>query len=456
MATLTVSGISSGIDYESLIQQLLEVERIPVNRLERQKTEYEQKSAAYTDLSNKLEALESAADALRLSTSFGGKETTVSDETIFTTNVSSSATTGNYSMTVNQLALAHKLKAGVGLASTDTAVAAGSGQFTFKVGDTGTEYTVDLEAGMTLEELKNAINDLDGGIHAVIINDGTDTDPYQLILSSDDTGADNKIIVTQDGTNLGLPVNDTDLTSGLHLQAPQDAEIVMDGLTVYRSSNTVTDLAPGVSMFLHKADPATAVTLQVSEDLEAVREGVQALVDSYNDVINFIHSRNEYDTEDNKADPLFAEGTVRSIERRMSQIVSTGVTGLPSDMRALSQIGISTEREGTLSLNVGKLQDALDENLEGVTNLFVKGETTQGIAEQFYQLAFGATRSEDGDLAIRMDGLQDRVRELNAKIEVQESALERMEERLRARFATLENLILSVQSTNLSALYNSY
>ena len=111
----------------------------------------------------------------------------------------------------------------------------------------------------------------------------------------------------------------------------------------------------------------------------------------------------------------------------MSQIVSTGVTGLPSDMKALSQIGISTEREGTLSLDVGKLQDALDENLEGVTNLFVKGETTEGIAEQFYQFAFGATRSGDGDLAIRVDGLQDRVRKLNAKIEVQEAALERME-----------------------------
>ncbi len=453
MATLTVSGLSTGIDYDNLIQQLLEVERIPVQRLERQKTTFEQKGAAYTDLSNKLEALESAADALRLSTSFGGKETTVSDETVFTTNVSSSATTGNYSMTVNQLALAHKLKAGVGLASADAIVASGSGQFTFKVGDAGTEYTVDLEAGMTLEDFKNAINDLDGGIHAVMINDGTDTNPYQLILSSDQTGADNKIIVTQDGTNLGLPVNDTDLTSDLHLQAPQDAEIVMDGLTVYRSSNTVTDLAPGVSLFLHKAAPATAVTLQVSEDREAVQESVQALVDSYNDVINFIHSRNEYDTEDNEADPLFGEGTVRSIERRMSRIVSTGVTGLPSDMRALSQIGVSTERDGTIKLNVGKLQDALDENLEGVTNLFVKGGTTEGIAQQFYQLAFGATRSGDGDLAIRMDGLQDRIRELNSKIELEEASLERQEDRLRVRFANLENLIASLQSTNLSGLY---
>lgn len=453
MATLTVSGIASGIDYESLIQQLLEVDRVPVHRLERKKTAYEQKSAAYTDLSNKLEALESAADALRASAGFGGKEAAVSDEKIFTANVSSAAATGNYSITVNRLALAHKLKGASGLASADAAVAAGSGQFTFKLGDDGTEQTVDIDAGMTLQEFKNAINDLDAGIHAVIINDGTDTDPYQLILSSDETGADNKIIVTRDDTNLGLPVNDTDLTSAQHLQAPQDAEIVMDGLTVYRSGNTVTDLVPGASLFLQKADPTETVTLQVSEDREAVRESIEELVKSYNDVIQFINSRSNYDTEKNKADPLFGEGTVRSIERGMGRIVSTGVGGLPSDMKALSQIGITTERDGTLSLDEGKLQDALDENLEGVTNLFVNGESSEGVAEQLYQLANTATRSGDGYLAVRMDGLQDRVRAIDSKIELQEAMLDRMEERLRARFAALENLIGSIQSTNLSALY---
>jgi flagellar hook-associated protein 2 len=122
-------------------------------------------------------------------------------------------------------------------------------------------------------------------------------------------------------------------------------------------------------------------------------------------------------------------------------------------MRALSQIGVSTNRDGTLSLDLGELQDALDEDLEGVTNLFVKADATEGVAEQFYQLANSATRSGDGDLAIRMDGLQDRVRELNEKIDEEEAALERLEERLRARFAALESLIASVQSTDLSALY---
>jgi flagellar hook-associated protein 2 len=452
MSTLTVSGLSSGIDYDSLIQQLLEVERIPVNRLENKKTTYEQKNAAFTDLSSKLEDLESAADALRLSTSFGGKETTVSDDTIVTASASTSASTGNYSMTVNQLALAHKLKAGVGLSATDATVASGSGQFTFKIGESGTEVSVDVDATTTLEAFKNAINDLDAGVQAIIINDGTDTDPYQLILSSEDTGADNKIIITQDGTNLGFPVNDTGLTSDLHLQDPQDAEIILDGLTVYRSSNQVTDLIPGASLSLHKADPATTVTLQISEDREVIRGSIEELINSYNEVINFINARSNYDSEENEADPLYAEGTVRSIERRLSRIVSIGIDGLPADMKALSQIGVSTERDGTLKLDTGKLQDALDENLEGVTNLFVKGDTTEGVAEAFYQLTHSATRSGDGDIAVRTDGINDRISELNDKIEEQEAALDRLEERLRARFAALDTLISSIQSQDLSIL----
>ena len=452
MATLTVSGLSTGIDYESLIQQLLEVERIPVNRLESKKSIYEQKNAAYTDLANKLEDLESAADALRLATGFGGKETTVSDETIVTASASTSASTGNYSVTVTQIALAHKLKAGVGLSGTDATVASGSGSFTFKVGENGTEYSVDVDATTTLEAFKNAINDLDAGVRAVVINDGTDTDPYQLVLSSVETGADNKILITQDGTNLGLPVNDTDLTSDLHLQDPQDAEINLDGLTVYRSSNQIADLIPGVSLSLHKADPATALTLQVAEDRESIRESIETLINSYNDVIGFINSRSNYDPENNKADPLYAEGTVRSIERRLSRIVSNGIDGLPADMKALSQIGVSTNRDGTLTLNMGQLQDALDEDLEGVTNLFVKGDTTQGVAEQFYQLAQAATKSGDGDIAVRKDGLSDRIRDLGDKIEEQDAALGRLEERLRVRFAALDSLIASLQSQDLSIL----
>ncbi len=455
MATLTVSGLSTGIDYESLIQQMIQVERIPVNRLESQKSTYEQKKAAYTDLSSKLDSLESAADALRYARDFEGRTTTVSDTTILTASAATSASTGNYSITVSQIALAHKLNSGTGLASTSSSVASGTGTFTFKIGESGTEYSVSVDADMTLEEFKDALNDLDAGLNAVIINEGTGSTPYRLILSTEETGADNKIIITQDDTDLGYPVNDTTLSSALHLQKPADAEIDLDGLTVYRASNTVTDLIPGVTLYLEKADSSTTVTLQVTEDRESVQDKIRTLIDSYNDVIGFINNRSNYDTETHEADPLYAEGTVRSIVRRLGSIISTGVDGLPSDMKALSQIGVSTNRDGTLTLDEADLQDALDEDLEAVTDLFVQGDSTDGIAVQLYEFTHEVTLSGDGDIAVRTDGLQERISDLEEKIEYQEGALDRLEERLRAQFASLESLISSLQNQNQFFLQNT-
>jgi len=446
MSTFTVSGLSSGIDTESLIQQLLQIERIPLNRLEEKKTAAEQKQAAYTDLASKIEALESAADKLRASSGFQDRTASVSNDTILTATPGSSASSGSMSLVVSQLALVHRLISGAGLSGSTATVASGSGQFTFKVGESGTEYTVDVDADMTLEELKNAINSLDAGVTAAILDEGTGETPYRLVLSTEETGADQKIIVTRDDTNLGFPVNDTSLSSDLHIQRPQDARIEIGNLSVYRSSNTVTDLMPGVTLYLHKADPTESVTVTVDRDVETIRSKIEDLIDAYNDVVNFVNARSNYDTKNHKGDPLWGETTVRSLMRRLGQIVSSRVEGLPEDMRSLAQLGVSTQRDGTLQLDTAKLQKALEENFQGVMDLFLKGDSTSGVAEQFYQVAYGATRTGEGELSVRSDGLQSQIRSLDAQISDQEAYLDRYEARLQAQFASLESLLASFQS----------
>lgn len=446
MSTFTISGLTSGIDTDSLIKQLLQLERIPLTRLEEKKSAAEQKQAAYSDLSSKIEALESAADKLRFSSGFQEKTATVSDETILTATPGSSATTGSMSLIVSQLALVHRLISGAGLSGTSAAVATASGQFTFKVGESGTEYTVDVDADMSLEEFKNAVNALDAGVNAAILDEGTGGTPYRLVLSTEETGADQKIIVTRDDTNLGFPVNDTSLSSALHIQKPQDALIQIGTLSVSRSSNTVTDLVPGVTLFLHKADPAETVTVTVDRDVETIRSKIEDLIDAYNDVVNFVNVRSTYDAQKHKGDPLWGESTVRSLLRRLGQIVSSRVEGLPEDMRSLAQLGVSTQRDGTIQLDTAKLQEALEKNFEGVMDLFLKGDSTSGVAEQFYQLASGATRTGDGMISVRTDGLQSQIRSLDSKIQDQEAYLERYETRLQAQFAALESLLASFQS----------
>lgn len=446
MSTFTISGLTSGIDTDSLIRQLLQIERIPLTKLENKKSAAEQKQAAYSDLASKIEALKNAADKLRFSSGFQEKTATVSDKTILTATPGDSATTGSMSLVVSQLALVHRLISGAGLSGTTAAISSGSGQFTFKVGESGTEYTVDVEAGMTLEEFKNAINGLGAGVTAAILSDGIGETPYRLILSTEKTGAAQTIIVTQDDTNLGFPVNDTSLSSALHIQKPQDAILQIGTLSVRRSSNTVTDLIPGLTLFLHKADPTETVTVTVERDLDTVRSQIEDLVEAYNDVVNFVNARSKYDTQKHKGDPLWGESTVRSLLRRLGQIVSSRVEGLPEDLRSLAQLGVSTQRDGTLSLDSVKLQKALQDNFEGVRDLFLQNDSTSGIAKQFYQLAYGAIRTGDGELSVRTDGLRKQIRSLDSKIQDQEAYLERYETRLQAQFAALESLLASFQS----------
>ncbi len=450
MAGISVGGLTSGIDYDSLVQGLLRVQRIPLDRLAAQKSTLGNKNATYTDLIGMVNRLKSAAEALRSEAGFTAKTATVSDPGIVTVNATASATTGNYSLVVHERALEHSLVSGNGLASTEDTVAAGAGRFTFKIGETGAEHSVDVDETLTLEAFKNALNALEDEngnrlLRAVIVNEGFGDTPNRLVLSGLETGAGQTVIVTEDDTALGFPVNDVLLASDLHLQKPQDARMELNGLTVYRSGNTVTDLIPGVSLSLHKADPDTAVSIQVENDRESVKGKVRELLDAYNETVGFIRARDTYSTADQNRGVLYAEGTTRSLVQRIAGIATAGVEGLPEEMRSLSQLGVKTTRDGTLSLDEGVLDQALKSDPDKVMNVFLRGTGADGVAEQLYQVAHQATRAGDGLLTRRQDGFTSVTRDLDRRIEAQEGMLKRYEVRLRAEFAALESLITSLQ-----------
>ena len=201
MATISFGGLGNGLDFGQVVDQLVKVAHLPVDRLTAQKGDLSSKSTDYATLSTKLIALQGAADKLRLSTSFDRTTTSVSDTTAMTAIGSSTATSGTYSVRVTQLAQAHQItnKAATSVATTTTDIVGGaSGTFTFRVGS-GTDQTITLSDTATLEDLKSAINDLGAGATASIINTGSDTTPaYRLVLSSTSTGASNGITIVAD------------------------------------------------------------------------------------------------------------------------------------------------------------------------------------------------------------------------------------------------------------------
>ncbi len=155
------------------------------------------------------------------------------------------------------------------------------------------------------------------------------------------------------------------------IQAGADALISVDGVSVTPSSNTVTDIIPGVTLNLKRAEEGTTITVSVSRDMAAVKEKIQNFLSAYNDTIAAINAQQTYDAEKNQpGGPLFGDSTLRMIKSNLSGIILGKVPGVSASFSTLGMVGISTGTDGKLTADDTKLQKYLETNFEDIINLF--------------------------------------------------------------------------------------
>ncbi len=453
MSVIASVGLSSGINYDQLITNLLNIQRQPLYRLQNKQAAYNDKISVYNELSAKLSTFKTAANTLRSESSFYVKTSSVSDTNVFEATVSNSAATGNYSVSITALASGEK-EVHSGVASSTTVVNDSGTDQSFQYTYAGTQRTLTVADGTTLEGLRDLINNDAGnpGTTATILYDGSS---YRLVLTGDDTGSTNTITIdsgtTIDGVNTTVDLTSTTFSE---TRTASDASFSVDGVSMTRSSNTVTDAMTGVTLTLKNAGSAT---LSVTNDTDTISQNVQSFVDAYNDIVSYVSENSTYSASTHAGDPLFGESTSRHILSRLSNIITSRVSGLPEDLRALSQVGVSTNRDGTLSLDTTTLNGKLSSDLGGVENLFT--DSTSGIAIQVYNYIDDATDSIDGAVTIRIDGLESLVGDVSDDILDLEAKLSRTEENLRRQFSALESLLSGLTSqgtflTNLTNVWN--
>ncbi|MFQ5329601.1 MAG: flagellar filament capping protein FliD, partial [Thermodesulfobacteriota bacterium] len=194
----------------------------------------------------------------------------------------------------------------------------------------------------------------------------------------------------------------------------------------------------------------------VSNDTDTIKANISALVDGYNDVIDYINTNDTYDTETSEGGPLFNEVSTRSIQRRMSAIITMGISGLSSDTKILAQIGVKTTSDGTLTLNETTLKDKLTSDFDDVMALFIDDTATaiEGVGKQLYDVLHDITDFSVGATTIRKKGIQDTIDRYVKDILVEEQRLLDYEEDLKRRFASLE-AILSTMNSQSSFLSNN-
>jgi flagellar hook-associated protein 2 len=439
MSSFTVGGLSTGVDYNELIDKMMEAKRAPIRVLENKRDDYSDKISAYSELSDKMAALKTAVTNLKTTSSFYQKQASVNDTTVLDVTVTGTASSGNYSVSVTSLASEEKeVHNGTGLtASTDVVNSSGSDKV-FQYTYAGTQRSITVPDGTTLDGLKTLINDDTGnpGVSATVVSDGSN---YRLILTGDDTGASNTITIDS-GTTLDGTGSTVDFTASSfsETKSASDASFSIDGLAITRSSNTVSDVIEGMTITLKKAGSST--TISVTADTDAIKSQIEDFVSAYNEVISFLTTNMDYDEATNTAGVLNGEGTARNVHSSLRDIVSSSISGLTGDINLLALIGItSNSKTGELEINGTTLDTKLSSSMDDVAEMFT--DSSNGLAVQLYDYINQVTSSVDGSIKLREDGLQDVIDNINDNIDDMEYRLDKTENDLVRKFTALETLV---------------
>ncbi len=441
--SIQFGGLASGLDTNAIISAILSMESRPMQLLEYQKATEKDRISLWGTLEGLVETLQDKANEFTSSSNdLFAHAITAADESIATFTVTGSPASGAHTLLVNSLASADRY-AFDGVADADT-TDQGSGTVSFSYG--GTDYSIDIAAeSSTLNEIAAAINTAAGDdVTATVVNAGTvDSPSYQLVLAGNDTGEDNAIV--------GLTSTVAGVVNATNIATASNAEIVIDGLTVERSTNVFSDVIEGIS-FTVQGTNTTATTFSAEVDVEGTKEKFQEFIDAYNAVIEFVNAQNSYDDEGGPGGNLFGDYGLG----RVAQTIRSELFDVPIDAAngysSLGLIGIDLGSDGTLSIDEGEFEEKMMADMDSFASFFTdsEGGILIGLDSAIDGLLKGG-ENDDGStyesfFNTKEESLNSIVKSLDTRIEHMEYNLEKLEERLVMQYANLESVMSGLNS----------
>lgn len=397
MATTSgvASAVSSGLDVNALVKQLMTAEQIPITKLATQTASYQAKLTAFGTIQGAMSSFQTSIASLSNASTFQAVNATASDSTVMSATALTSAPPGSYAVEVNSLAQSQTL---VVAGQTSLSAPIGSGTSTtlsFDFGTiTGTNTAGKYIAGATftsagggvktvtidstnnsLQGMRDAINAAGIGVTASVINDGS-ASPYRLVLTASNMGAANsmKIAASGDATVSALLANDptAGATTGALGQnltesvTALSASLKVNGIAISQNSNAVSGVIPGVTLNLTKVT-TTPVTLTVAQDTAAVTKSVNDFVTAFNSLNQTLTDVSSYNAATKTGAVLQGNATVRNLQAQLRGVLNTPGAG---SLTSLSQIGVTFQRDGSLALDSAKLTSVMQSNFSGIAGLF--------------------------------------------------------------------------------------
>jgi flagellar hook-associated protein 2 len=367
------TGLGSGTDFNSMIKKLVDVERTHINRLQTWRKDWSDKVASFQELNTGLLSLKTTLSGMDTVDEFLVKTAATTNADALTAKAGSSAVEGSFQILINQLAQNDIWTHSAGEPSTTAGITNADSVFAYTY--KGTTVSIDVPAGTSLERLAELINrgGDNPGVRASIISSGQ---AYHLQVRGLDLGEANSLSFGA-GNLLGY-----DPAGFEHSQTAQDAEIRVDGFPasgwLQRSTNTIADVIPGLTLTLRAVTPAP-VTVTVARDDEAIKEKVRTFVKQTNEVLALIKSQMKVDQKTKTGSILTGNYGVQIIQQKLKLILAGKGVGFDYDRDAvvnLSSIGITTDASegsatiGQLLLDESALQAALDKDPDAVAALF--------------------------------------------------------------------------------------
>lgn len=454
---ISLSGLVSGMDTDGIIKELMELERLPIRKMEFKKQEITTKQEQWQTVNQQMQGLKGSFDDLKSRTIYNSMSASSSNEDVISVSADSSPDPGNYAINVDQLAQAHSVYGTRFADSTepinsDVNVNAGvsvdgAEQFTIDFADGTETFTIDLAdldkpaEDITIRDIRGLINQQEGLEATATIVDN------RLVINSDNTGVDSELVLSD--TN-GTLLQDMEIIDGNgdvvgEMQQPQDAVFSINGLTGITSSTNqgIDDVIDGLSFDLHTETGGQSVNLSVGQDTEGIEKSINQFVELYNEAQTFMK---ELGKEEGL---LQGDGTLRRLQSSLRSRITTDVGLADNEYTNIQSLGIEIDEEGVMSFEASELQAALRENPEDVESFFRASETDDGadgmarrmsgFIEEYVRFGNGILNRQDSNFTSRLD-------RIDSRIETRKQRIEKKEQNLQRQFVRMETALNEIQA----------
>jgi flagellar hook-associated protein 2 len=477
--TIQSLGVGSGLALDDLVTQLLSAEREPKEqRLNDKEEKIEAEISALGQIKSKLSDFKDTVDEMRRDSDINGREPTIThpseDKKIFTAEASNSALRGSYEIAVSDLASGSRIEtADAAFSSSNDAVLTdglGDASMTFKINNTGDSFAVTVKQGMTLAQLREAINNNadNFGVNANIIDTGT-ASGAKLVISSSVTGLNNDLMIVNDGDRGELDALTTkkadETTNNLvPVKNAGNAKATIDGIPVESATNKFENTIQNVSFEATSTSPfdvdgstRLTSTLEIGYDREGLEKKVRDFVDNYNKIISEIKSLTRYGESDLEEDGALAgDSLLRGISNGLAGIAGSSVAN--SSLGSLFAIGVELNSDGELEIpatdfGLGsgeeRLAAALEDNFDEIAKLFT--DENGGIAVRMHELTKQYT-SYSGLISLRERAARDDKDQIADDREAFELRMVNYEQILRDRYLNLDQTVARLNQTGSALL----